>query len=254
MFSRKLFISIFIVTFLLSLLVSLPASLLGIFVREASQGRLELANCSGTVWHGSALPILHRRGTDAGVLPIHSMQWDVSPWSFFLLQAHITLNWPDEYQPHPVVISISPSQLQISDLYMPLPALLLGELSPYLRPIQLGGRIIIKSDSLKISRNNLQGTLTADWIGASSALSNVTPLGDYHFVVTGSASGADVTLDTTTGALILKGSGQLTTAGWVNFKGYAQSAEGQHEKLGELLRNLGPETAPNQHAFSLIQN
>lgn len=245
---------LFVVAFLFSLLVTLPASLLGAGIRSASQGRLELANCEGTVWHGSAVPILHRHSPDQGILPLSPLQWDVSITSLFTLQPRIALNWPDANQTRPTELRLAARQLIVNDLYLSLPASLLGELSPYLRPVGLGGRIIVKSDSLRITNHQLQGTLVADWIGAHSALSDLSPLGDYHFVLKGSGAGGDLSLDTTSGMLILKGSGHLDAAGSVNFSGHAQAAEGQQKRLGELLQHLGPEVAPGQHAFSLVTN
>jgi general secretion pathway protein N len=252
--SRKLFIALFVVTFLLALITTLPASLFGAIVSDVSNTRLELANCSGTVWHGTALPILHRRNKSEGIIALSPVQWDISPLHLFTLQLRIKLNWIDENQANPVEIILTKQQVIVRNLILPVPASMLGELSAYLQPIQLDGRIIAKSELIKISSNDIQGTLTADWIGASSALSNVSPLGDYHFVVKGTGSSADVTLDTTKGALILKGSGHLSLSGTVNFTGQAQAAEGQQNKLGELLRNIGPEVQPGQYSFALIAN
>lgn len=254
MSSRNALILLFVTVFLISLLVTLPAGMFGVALHSASQGRLELANCNGTIWHGSAVPILHRRSPDNGIVPLGALQWDISPWHLLTLQARFTLNWQDESQPHPVEISVSPRQVNISNLYLPLPASLLGELSSYLRPAGLGGRIIVKGESLSITTHELQGTLVADWVDANSALSSLSPLGDYRFVIKAYKAGGDFTLDTTSGILILKGSGHYDAAGSVSFDGQAQAAEGQQEKLSELLRNLGPETAPGQHSLSFISN
>lgn len=252
--SRRLLIALFLMAFLLTLLITLPASFLGTGINKASQGRLELANCKGTFWHGSATPILHRSGSEASILPLNPLQWDVSAVSLLSLQPRFSLNWVDDKQAAPVELSTSLQQLNIKNLYLPLPASLLGELSAYLRPIELGGRIIVKSDSLIVTSRKLQGTIIADWLGANSALSNISPLGDYRLIVKGTGTGADLSLDTTSGKLILKGSGHVDASGTVNFSGHAEAAEGQQAKLGELLRNLGPETAPGQHGFSLITN
>jgi general secretion pathway protein N len=252
--SHHVLIVLFVAAFLLGLLATAPAALLGVALHRASQGRLELANCNGTLWHGSAVPILHRHSPDEGIVHLSALRWDISPWHLLTLQARITLNWQDDKQAHPVDISASPRQINITNLYLPLPASLLGELSSYLRPAGLGGRIIVKSDALSITSRALQGTLVADWSDADSALSSISPLGNYRFVITGHKTGGDFTLESTSGILLLNGSGHYDAAGSASFVGRAQAAEGQQEKLGELLRNLGPEVAPGQHSFSFNSN
>jgi general secretion pathway protein N len=151
-------------------------------------------------------------------------------------------------------IRISAGQLQLNDFYLKLPASALGELSAYLRPVKLGGSIVLKSDSMKISAHQLLGTLVGDWTGAYSGLSSLSPLGNYRFVISGSETGGDLSLATTSGMLILNGKGQFDSAGVVKFNAHAQAAEGQQEKLAELLRHLGPEISPGQHTLTLTSN
>ena len=249
--SRLAVAGLFAATFLTVLIVTLPASVVSAAIRNATNGRMELANCHGTIWRGTAIPVLHRQKSEEGFLQFGRLQWDVSIKSLLVLQPRIVLSWVSESQIPPMEARLSFGQLSVDNLYLPLSASLLGETSAHLRPLGLGGRIIVKSNALSISNQELQGALTADWMDAYSALSHLKPLGHYRFTIRGAGKGGDLSLDTISGILILKGNGRFDMAGAMSLEGYSQAAEGQQEKLRELLNNLGPETAPGRHAFSL---
>lgn len=249
--SRLAVAGLFAAVFLAALIVTLPASVLSAAVRNATNGRMELANCHGTVWSGTAIPVFHRQKPEEGFLQLGRLQWDVSIKSLFVLQPRISMSWVGESQIPPMEARLSFGQLSVDNLYLPFSASLLGEASPHLRPLGLGGRIIVKSNALSISNHELHGTVTADWMDAHSALSYLKPLGHYRLTIKGAGKGGDLSLDTVSGMLILKGNGRFDMAGSMSLEGYSQAAEGQQEKLKELLNNLGPETVPGRHAFSL---
>ncbi len=249
--SRLAVAGLFAAVFLAVLIVTLPASVLSAAIRNATNGRMELANCHGTAWQGMAIPVLHRQRPEEGFLQLGRLQWDVSIKSLFVLQPHISINWVGESQAPSMEARLSFGQLSVDNLYLSLPASLLGEASAHLRPLGLGGRIIVKSNAFTISNQELHGIVTADWMDAHSALSHLRPLGSYRFTIKGTGKGGDLSLDTVSGMLILKGNGRFDMAGSMSMEGYSQAAEGQQEKLRELLNNLGPETMPGRHAFSL---
>lgn len=249
--SRLAVAGLFAAAFLAALIVILPASVVSAAIRNATNGRMELANCHGTIWRGSAIPVLHRQKPEEGFMQLGQLQWDVSIKSLLVLQPRISLSWIGESQVPTMEARLSFGQLSMDNLYLPLPASLLGEASAHLRPLGLGGRIIVKSNAFSISNQGLHGIFTVDWIDAHSALSHLRPLGDYRFTIKGTGKGGDLSLDTVSGMLILKGNGRFDMAGSMSLEGYSEAAEGQQEKLRELLNNLGPETMPGRHAFSL---
>jgi general secretion pathway protein N len=232
------------------LLVNAPASVLSRLISNASNGRIELANTQGTLWRGSANPILHQRG--GSLITLNAVHWDVAVLTLLTGKLAVRLNSDDESQTVPMDISISTSRIELRHAYIPLPAILLDEVSDFLKPAQLRGNVILHSELLEITRQGVQGAATADWLNASSLLSSIAPLGDYHFTFSSSSVGVDVTLNTTSGALRLAGGGRYTAANGLNFKGTAQAAKGNEEALRELLGHLGPEESPGINTFTLV--
>lgn len=246
---KKLTWIIFILVYLGALLVNAPAILLGVTLKHLSNGRIELANAQGSIWSGTANPILHQRS--GGLISLSSLHWKLSPLAMFHGQLAMDLKWDDEVQIHPMKISVSHAKVELHHAYIPLSADLLDEVSDFLKPAQLRGQVILRSDSLIITPEGALGIATADWINASSLLSSITPLGNYHFTFSSSPSGVEIKLETTSGALILGGQGRLTSTG-LEFKGTAQAANGKNEALRELLGHLGPEEKPGVNTFNLV--
>ncbi len=232
------------------LLVTAPAGMLGTLLRLASNERIELANTDGTVWNGTANPVLHLHSGELVVLD--RVQWKLALLKAFTGKLAIELLWTDAPHSFPMEAVIAPGQVELRHAHIPFPALLLGEVSAPLKPAALRGRIILDSDGLRITRQGILGSATADWINASSSLSQVSPLGNYHLTFTGTPDGLSTTLQTTSGALLLSGTGQFTNTTGLHFTGEAQASNGNEEALGDLLSHLGPQVRPGVHAFMLV--
>ncbi len=233
-----------------TLVVTAPASLLGRVAAQASNGRVEFANTQGTIWHGSANPVLHQRS--GGLVTLSTLHWNAVLPALLTGKFLVQLNWDDGAQTAPMDISVSAKQIELRQAHIPLPAVLLDEVSDFLKPAQLRGQVVLRSDLLLISRQGAQGTATADWMNASSLLSNISPLGNYHFTFSSSSAGVDITLNTASGALILKGQGHLAPSSGLDFRGTAEAEKGKEDALRELLGHLGPEQSPGVNTFTLV--
>lgn len=249
MLKRRTWI-LLIVTFLGALLITAPAGLLGIVLRDVTQNRLELANTQGSIWHGSANPVIRQRS--GKLITLDRLRWEMIFMPLLRGKLSIQLYWDHAAQGTPMEISASLSQLDVHNAFIPLPALLLDEVSDFLKPAQLRGDVILKSDALVISRQTVLGNASADWINASSLLSTIAPLGNYHLAFSSTVSGVDIVLSTSSGALILGGQGRLTTANGLDFKGTAQASKGNEDALRDLLGHLGPELTPGVSTFNLV--
>jgi general secretion pathway protein N len=234
----------------LVLIFSAPASLLSIALNYASKGHLELANAKGTIWNGSASPVMLQRG--GGLITLNPLHWEISAFALLKLKITAQLSWDDEQQVQPMNVIISFDEIELQHTYLPLPAILLDEASDFLKPAALRGKIIFRGDTLLLNNQGLQGTANADWLNASSSLSSISPLGDYHFIFSSSPTGLDITLTTTSGALILAGQGRFLSTNGLEFNGTAQAAKGNEEALRELLSHLGPQLSPGISTFSLV--
>ncbi|HQS76170.1 MAG TPA: type II secretion system protein N, partial [Gallionellaceae bacterium] len=240
-----------LLAFLVTLVVMAPATLLAKIVEEGSEGKFVLANATGTMWRGSAIPAI--RQLTGGLFVLEKLHWDMSMLPLLRGKASIEFRWDNIEQIQPVLATVSYGRIELRNVIVPLHAGILGELSPLLRPVQLSGKMQISSESFTISKQGMSGTVVADWMNAGSVLSSVNPLGSYRINVVAAGERLDATLATTAGVLMLEGRGNFTLGRGLNFKGTARASEDSRGSLNELLGNLGPESSPGVHTFNLMQ-
>jgi general secretion pathway protein N len=243
-------ITVFVAAFILALLATAPATLLSGVVEGASNGRITLANTSGTFWQGSATPAIRRK--DGNFLALEKLHWDVGLLSIFTGKISTGWRWEGIEQAQPMVVVFSVGQIEARNAVIPLPAAVLGELSPLLQPVQLSGNILIKSDQFVYSGNGINGKAVADWINAGSVLSAVNPLGSYQVSMAGNGRQLDASLVTVSGALLLEGNGSYAPDMGLRFQATARASPERRDGLNELLSNFGPETAPGVHTLNLM--
>lgn len=233
--------------FVCLLLITAPASLLDPAIQRASYGRLSLSNSQGTIWHGSATPALHA-GKDS-TIALHTLHWDVKLQAIFRGQLKADLNWENLESTAPMELTLDRRSVMLSNLFLPMPAEVISELSPYLKPAQFSGNLSIESPQLIYADRQLLGNATARWNQAGSAMSAVHPLGDYQINIVAAQDSLRATLITQRGALLLNGQGSWSSAQGFHFNGTAQAAA--EAQLAELLHHLGPETTPGVYQISL---
>ena len=240
----------FIVIYVASLIYWAPASLLNPLLNLASQHRLSLANCNGSLWHGSATPVMLQR--DGGLITFDTLRWTMDFRQLIQARLLLRLDWENSNQSAPMVLKLSPNDVSINQLYLPLSASLIGEMSEFIKPAGLRGRIIVRGDNLNISHQGIEGNASADWLDATSLLSNVAPLGNYRITFNAHSSDLAIQLSSLSGALVLNGNGKFTANSGLAFTGSVQAAAGQEDNLRELLNHLGPETNLGVHSFTLV--
>lgn len=251
----KRVLALFVVTYLLTLLITAPASLLDSVVQYATGGRLMLAHAQGTIWNGAATPAL--RGRTANLITLEPMHWDVAVLPLFTGKMQLSLQW-DDFAPGQTMAApameamLTFKQIELQHVLLLLPARILEELSPILKPAQFRGQFHIQSERLVLTKNNLHGSAVVDWQQASSALSSIAPLGNYRVTLNGAGERVNIGLSTPSGVLLLNGQGFWSAAHGLEFHGTAQAAAGKHESLTELLHHLGPEASPGVHNFNLV--
>ncbi len=240
----------FICAYLITLLITAPASLLDRYMQHISQGRLVLANASGTIWHGSATPAL--RLQEGRLIALHALRWDVAALSPLTGKIKARLQWNDLSDASPMEIVISFDQIELHHALFLFPARMLSEISPILKPSQLRGQLQLQSEQLIFSRHGVDGSAIIDWQQASSALGSIDPLGNYRLTLNGTGERINIGLSTTSGALLLEGQGGWSAARGLEFHGKAHASPGNHDNLSELLHHIGPEISPQVYAFNLM--
>jgi len=229
------------------LIVTAPASLLNFPAHRLSQGQLSLANCQGTIWHGSATPTLN---TDKqSNMALQTLHWQIRPLALLLGTLKAELVWEDTVTP--MQLSINSKTVTMTHIQLSLPAEVIGELSPFLKPAQLSGNLHIESPQLSYADGHLQGNATTRWNQASSAMSPIHPLGDYLIDIKAAKDTLRATLSTQSGALLLDGQGSWSPTQKFHFIGSARAAPESQAALSALLHHLGPEIAPGTYRILL---
>lgn len=229
-----------------------PAAWLARAVTGATDGRLLLADARGSVWSGSAVPVL-TGGADsrtASALP-GRLGWSLRMRGVGLelvlrqaccLDGDIVLRWSPGLTRQQWMLSPGPT-----GAVGRWPAAWLAGLGTPFNTMQLSGTMRLTTPGLTVERVQgrtlIAGSAQVELLGASSRLSTLDPLGSYRLSLQGDAGGGDarVTLETLEGALQLGGQGQFT-AGHLRFRGEASAASGSEVALDNLLNLIGRRT------------
>lgn len=242
-------VALFVFAFLLTLLITAPASLLDHYLQNATGGRLVLSNAGGTIWSGSATPAL--RPQTGYALALQPLRWEVSMLPLLGGKIAVRLQWDVSPAAPPMGAIVSFDRAELHQARLLLPARIIEEASPALKPARLHGQLQIQGEKIALSKNGIEGGVTVDWLQAGSAFSSVDPLGDYRLTLSGAGDHVRIGLATISGKLLLEGQGSWSVARGLEFRGRAQATPENREALAELLRNLGPEETPGIHGFNL---
>jgi general secretion pathway protein N len=232
-----------------ALLVTAPASLLDLTLSSLSHGQVSLANAQGTIWHGSATPVLHP--DKVTTFALQTLNWQFIPLSLLQGQLKINMGWDSPTTQDNMLLIIKSKSIELNNIQLSIPAEIIGELSPFLKPAQFSGDVMITCPSLTYSDNFFQGNAKAQWSQAGSAMSSIHPLGNYQIDILAANNEIHATLFTQSGALLLDGQGNWSPAKRFQFNGTAHASESAQTSLNELLHHLGPETTPGIYHISL---
>jgi general secretion pathway protein N len=226
-----------------------PASWLTSAVASATQQHLLLTDARGTVWSGSAVPVLTGGvgSRDAVALP-GRLQWQLG-WSGLgprlELRQACCLNGA-------VAVQLMPGFGQLDAVLVPQPGWVgqwpsawLGGLGTPWNTMQLGGAVRLVSPGLTLrwvaGRWQMEGRADIEFNGVSSRLSTLESLGSYRLSLAADPANAGtslVTLSTVDGALQLSGSGTWNAGGF-RFRGEARSGLANDTALNNLLNIIG---------------
>lgn len=226
-----------------------PAAWLAQGLHVGSDGRLLLADARGTVWSGSAVPVLTAGAgsRDAAALP-GRLHWALG-WrdgaAELRLQHACCLRGEQVLRLHPgfgrlrVELPASPEPIG------QWPAGWLAGLGTPWNTLQLDGELILRSGGLNLEsvqgRWRIDGRVTLLAGDIASRISTLPVLGSYRLEVIGDADGARLNLATQDGALRLQGSGQWAGQA-MRFRGDARAEPGSERALDNLLNIIGRRT------------
>jgi general secretion pathway protein N len=227
-----------------------PAAWLAGWVQDATGDRILLSAARGTIWSGSALPVLTAGpgSRDATTLPSRIS------WTLGLKGLGFQLNLRQPCCMNGTVsMLIRPGfgTMQVQMVPPPggwvaqVPSAWLGGLGTPWNTLQLGGTVRLVSPGFTLEsaqgRWRLNGRADLELVGASSRLSSLESLGSYRLTLSSDPQApgtSQLNLSTMTGALQLTGAGTWNPAG-VRFRGEASAADADQAALNNLLNIIG---------------
>jgi general secretion pathway protein N len=226
-----------------------PANWLALAVASASGDRLLLSDARGTVWSGSAVPVLAggQGSRDAAALPgrlawtiaLTGLGVDIRATQACCLNGTVALHLTPGLSRWTAVLVPPPGWVG------QWPSAWLGGLGTPWNTLQLGGNLRLLSPRFAVEwvagRWRIDGQADIELVNASSRLSTLEALGSYRMRLIGDPASAGqprLELSTQEGALQLSGTGSLGPGG-VRFRGEARAAEGDEAALANLLNIIG---------------
>ncbi len=244
---RWALIAIGLGTYAVALIATAPATLVDAGLQRASDGRLRLAVAQGTLWSGSGQIEIRDAGGHAGLTK--RLVWRLRPLAALRAQLAYEMEFDAGPRPFPVTIYWSRIELTNADIRLPASALGLGV--PKLAALELTGEVNLHVSSLSIGRSAARGSATLQWLRAGSALSPVSPLGDYELRLDGKGSALSATLRTLQGPLQLDGQGSWSNGSKPVFLATAHMPDQFQQRLGPFLRLIAVERGAGRFELRL---
>lgn len=193
-------------------------------VRAFTQGHVELADATGTIWNGSATLVLApgTSRTDARTALPDPLSWRLSLWPLLSGTVELTLLHPSALTAPLQVSAYADGRLQLGAATLRLPAAMLAGLGAPWNTVRPGGTVTVHTDGLEVEHGRCRGSLVGEWEYASSGLTSVSPLGHYRLQTSGQYPGTRLQLQTISGPLELTGSGTIGEGGRLRFEGVAR--------------------------------
>ena len=231
----------------LALIATAPATLADAALQRASEGRLRLAEARGTLWSGSGQIEIRDAEGRTGIAK--NIAWRVLPES--LLRGHLVCNIGLGPATRHFPVTLSLSRIELANADMSLPAAVLGLGVPKLAPLGLTGDVSIHVANLSVARDGMVGKATLQWRTAGSALSPLSPLGDYEIRLDGEGTTVRAFLRTLEGPLQLDGNGSWSRGNRPAFLGMARVPPQHQQQLAPLLRLIAVERGAGNFELQL---
>jgi general secretion pathway protein N len=232
--------------FAAALVAFAPATLVDARLERASEGRVRVAEAQGSLWSGAGWIEIRDADGRAGVAK--RLRWRVLPGS--LLRGRLVAEVELDHAARPFPVTLSLSRIEIADAGISVPAAALGLGMPRIAPLRLTGDVRVDIPRLSVERGRMDGAATLKWRAAGSALTPISPLGDYevHFKAVGPAVHA--ALRTLEGPLQLEGKGTWSNGAAPSFLVIARVPAQHREQLAPLLGLIAVERGAGRFELS----
>ncbi len=221
-----------------------PASFGDVLLRQATAGRVRLADASGSLWHGRGRLVLSDPAQPAsapmqvsGLAIPGRLDWRVHPLPMLLGRIDATLQL--EGMAQPVSLIGTPRELRGSAGSLSLPSVELSRLGSPWNTIRPAGALSVRWEGFTITSGLFDGKLAIELRDTASALSPVRPLGSYRIDVAGTGREATVSITTLSGPLVLQGNGTWNSRNGLRFVAVAKPDASERARLESFLALIG---------------
>ena len=230
------------------LVATTPATWVGAQTQAALQGRVEVSDTRGTLWRGQArvsfAPSRNRVSLD-------TVEWSFAPSRLFAGEVAFDARARGAGLQAAARVARSFAGWDVRDLKADGDASGLAIVVPILAAWRPAGPVAITSPEFTIRGREARGTIEAQWRDASTALSDVRPLGSYSATWKAVSGPGKIEVATIKGPLRVTGSGTASASSGFTFSGEAR-AEGEAAKaLEPLLDLMGPKRPDGARALEL---
>jgi general secretion pathway protein N len=232
--------------FAAALIAFAPATLVDARLERASGGRLRLAEAQGSLWSGAGWIEIRDAHGRAGVAK--RLAWRVLPGA--LLRARLVAEVALDQAARPFPVTLSLSRIEIADAGISVPAAVLGLGMPRIAPLRLTGDVLVDIPHLSVERGRMDGAATLKWRAAGSALTPISPLGDYEVRFKAVGPAVHAALRTLEGPLQLEGKGTWSNGAPPSFLVIAQVPAQHREQLAPLLGLIAVERGAGRFELS----
>jgi len=223
-----------------------PAAWLDVAVRDASLGRVRLADASGSIWVGRGTLVFQEAADGAapraaqvaqGLALPGEIRWHIRvlPLLLGIVEADIKVDG----MPAPVRLSGGLQELRVGAGALDLPSADLSRLGSPWNTIRPSAALSTHWEPLSIRQGVLTGRVSIELRDVTSAMTPVRPLGTYRIDVNGAGSDIGLSLTTLSGPLQLQGRGSWDRRAGVRFDAQAHAEGPERQRLQSLLGLIG---------------
>ena len=221
-----------VAAYLVFLVASVPASFVAATLERETHGAVRLEAAEGTLWSGTA--------NVAFPVSVEHVQWRWRPASLAAARLGFDIHVMERDLKAAGEVARSLRGWEAHALIVGGAAQRVAQLSPLLAAWRPEGAVAIDVPRLAWTPASLEGSARIEWRGAAISLSDVKPLGAYRAELNASGAEARLAVTTLDGPLRISGTGTLTPAGRLGFRGEARAEGPQAASLQPLLDLLGP--------------
>ena len=242
-----------VVVALVTMLATAPASLVDWGLKQATSGRVRLADASGSIWSGQGRVVLVDVLTEAerdqraasargpaslaGVVIPGTIRWHISVLPLLIGRLQATAS--HESMAKPVAITGTATRLQATGGSVQLPNVNLARLGSPWTTVRPTASLGVTWQPFVIDRGQFSGQATLELRDVASALTPVRPLGAYRIEIDGTGASSSIRMSALDGPLRLSGTGTWTARTGLRFTAYAEADESERLRLQSLLGLLG---------------